>query len=74
MGIKINVVNNMEKDFEWVCRVITHKENKPEHFESLKRVVELFKNKWDDGSREFKILYAFLKMFFERSRVKIKQR
>lgn len=66
----------MKKDFKWVCRVLSHKENKPEHFKSLKRVVKLFKNKWGDDSREFKILYAFLKMFFEQNkiRVKIKQR
>jgi hypothetical protein len=66
----------MKKDFKWVCKVLTHKDNRPEHFESLRRVVELFKNKWDNDSREFKILYAFLKMFFEKSkiRVKIKQR
>ena len=66
----------MKKDFEWVCRVLSHKENKPKHFKSLKRVVKLFKNKWDDDSREFKILHAFLKMFFEQNkiRVKIKQR
>ena len=66
----------MKKDFKWVCRVLSHKENKPEHFKSLKRVVKLFKNKWGDDSREFKILYAVLKMFFEQNkiRVKIKQR
>ena len=62
----------MKKDFEWVCKVLTHKDNRPEHFESLRRVVELFKNKWDDDSREFKILYAFLKMFFEISKIRVK--
>jgi len=62
----------MKKDFEWVCKVLTHKDNKPEHFESLRHVVELFKNKWDDDSREFKILYAFLKMFFEKNKIRIK--
>ena len=51
MGNKFNVVNNMEKDFKWVCQVLSHKENRPEHFKSLNRVVKLFKNKWDDGSR-----------------------
>jgi len=62
----------MEKDFKWVCQVLSHKENRPEHFKSLNRVVKLFKNKWDDGSREFKILYAFLKMFFEQTKIKVK--
>ena len=72
MGNKFNVVNKMKEDFEWVCRVLSHKENRPEHFKSLKRVVKLFKNKCDDGSREFKILYAFLRMFFEQTKIKVK--
>jgi adenosyl cobinamide kinase/adenosyl cobinamide phosphate guanylyltransferase len=72
MGIKFNVVNKMKEDFEWVCRVLSHKENRPEHFKSLKRLVALFKNKWDDDRREFKILYAFLKMFFEQNKIRVK--
>jgi len=66
------MVNNMEQDFKWVCKVLSHKDNRTEHVKSLKRVVELFKNKWDDGSREFKILYAFLKMFFEKTKIRVK--
>jgi hypothetical protein len=62
----------MEEDFKWVCKVLSHKDNKLKHFESLKRLVALFKNKWDDGGREFKILYMFLKMFFEQTKIKTK--
>jgi len=63
----------MKEDFEWVCRILSHKENGPEHFKSLQRVVKLFKNKWDDGGREFKILYTFLEIFFKQTEIKVKQ-
>jgi len=61
----------MQEDFEWVCKVLSHKENKVKHFQSLERIVELFKNRWDDGSKEFKLLYAFLKMFLKKT-IKVK--
>jgi hypothetical protein len=73
MGNKFNVVKKtkMKEDFEWVCKVLSHKENNVKHFQSLERIVELFKNKWDDGSKEFKLLYAFLKMFLKKT-IKVK--
>jgi len=61
----------MEEDFKWVCKVLSHEDNKIEHYESLDRLVNLFRLKWDNDSKEFRLLNAFLKMFLKKTFTKL---
>ena len=61
----------MEEDFKWVCKVLSHEDNKIEHYESLDRLVNLFRLKWDNDSKEFRLLNAFLKMFLKKTLTKL---
>jgi hypothetical protein len=64
----------MEEDFKWVCKVLSHEDNKIEHYESLDRLVNLFRLKWDNDSKEFRLLNAFLKMFLKKTFTKLTTR
>lgn len=54
----------MKSDFLWVYSVITNKENNINHYESINKLIELFKNKWNDGGREFELYLKFLEISF----------
>ena len=39
----------IRKDFDFVMRVLRHKDNQPIHLAALRNLINNFKNKWDDN-------------------------
>lgn len=64
----------MKNDFNWLRKIISNKNNKPQHYDAVFKLVFLFKQKWQHNLNEHKYhnaysLYtAYLKMSVKRMR------
>lgn len=62
----------MKNDFNWLRKIILSKENKPQHYDAIIKLVFLFKQKWghnlnDPKYRDSYSLYVtYLKMSVKR--------
>jgi hypothetical protein len=49
----------MKNDFNWLRKIISNKENKPQHYDAIIKLISLFKLKWGHNANNPKYQYAY---------------